>query len=114
MRKIVLVLVLVLLSAAACQHNRVSTGSDTGTGPSAPQTTSAPSTTNSTAVCGLVALGRHLGEGDDQQWVDGPDRRAPREGLSRFHRLAVDTDPDIAWIVRANRKKAGLRRLLET
>ncbi|MGH1563180.1 HEAT repeat domain-containing protein [Mumia sp. DW29H23] len=37
----------------------------------------------------------------------------PDEGLPRFAALAGSTDPDVAWVVRENRGKARLRRLLE-
>jgi hypothetical protein len=36
----------------------------------------------------------------------------PAEGLRSFHRLQANDDPDVAWIVRENRKKARLQRLL--
>lgn len=36
----------------------------------------------------------------------------PRDGLAAFARLTDSEDPDIAWIVRENRKKARLARLL--
>lgn len=37
----------------------------------------------------------------------------PQEGLPAFHRLEAESNPDVAWIVRENRKKARLRRLLD-
>ena len=37
----------------------------------------------------------------------------PDDGLAAFARLEAQPDPDIAWIVRENRKKARLRRLLD-
>jgi hypothetical protein len=37
----------------------------------------------------------------------------PDDGLAAFARLEADADPDIAWIVRENRKKARLKRLLD-
>ena len=37
----------------------------------------------------------------------------PDDGLAAFARLEADDDPDIAWIVRENRKKARLKRLLD-
>lgn len=36
----------------------------------------------------------------------------PSRGLPRFQALAGSTDPDVVWIVRENRKKARLARLL--
>ena len=36
----------------------------------------------------------------------------PAEGLAAFHRLEGIDDADVAWIVRENRKKARLQRLL--
>jgi hypothetical protein len=122
-------------------------------------------------VCGLVALGRLLGEGDDRRLRvlhrHASDRRwrvregvamavqralalldriteelaamhiderssaevrtlrqalgygwsvviaaIPAAGLPAFRRLETNTDPDVAWIVRQNRKKARLKRLL--
>lgn len=36
----------------------------------------------------------------------------PSRGLPRFRALAGSTDPDVVWIVRENRKKARLARLL--
>jgi len=36
----------------------------------------------------------------------------PADGLSRFGRLEASDDPDIAWIVRENRKKARFKRAL--
>ena len=36
----------------------------------------------------------------------------PAAGMPRFVALARDTDPDVAWIVRENAKKARLRKLL--
>ena len=36
----------------------------------------------------------------------------PRQGLARFDRLRASNDPDVAWIVRENLKKARLRRLI--
>lgn len=36
----------------------------------------------------------------------------PDDGLPRFAELAADPDPDVQWIVRENRGKARLRRLL--
>jgi hypothetical protein len=38
----------------------------------------------------------------------------PAEGLAAFRGLGTSDDPDVAWIVRENRKKARLARLLET
>ena len=35
------------------------------------------------------------------------------DGLAAFSRLEADADPDIAWIVRENRKKARLKRLFD-
>jgi len=37
----------------------------------------------------------------------------PGPGLPLFHSLEADPDPDIAWIVRQNRKKARLKSLLD-
>jgi hypothetical protein len=37
----------------------------------------------------------------------------PAEALRAFERWAADADPDVAWIVRENRKKARLRRVLD-
>ena len=37
----------------------------------------------------------------------------PDDELAAFARLEADDDPDIAWIVRENRKKARLKRLLD-
>ena len=37
----------------------------------------------------------------------------PEEGLRTFSKLEARTDPDIEWIVRENRKKARLKRLIE-
>jgi hypothetical protein len=37
----------------------------------------------------------------------------PSEGLATFARLEASDDPDVAWIVRENRKKNRLRRLLD-
>jgi HEAT repeat protein len=37
----------------------------------------------------------------------------PVAGLPRFLALAENPDPDVAWIVRENRRKARLKRLLE-
>jgi hypothetical protein len=37
----------------------------------------------------------------------------PGEGLAMFARLEASDDPDVAWIVRENRKKNRLKRLLE-
>ena len=37
----------------------------------------------------------------------------PDEGLRMFAQLDRSADPDVAWIVRENRKKARLKRLLE-
>ena len=36
----------------------------------------------------------------------------PAEGLPVFHRFEDDPDPDVAWIVRENHKKARLKRVL--
>jgi hypothetical protein len=36
----------------------------------------------------------------------------PAEGLPAFHRLEASDDPDVAWVVRENRRKARLKRLL--
>ncbi|WP_406620460.1 HEAT repeat domain-containing protein [Pengzhenrongella sicca] len=36
----------------------------------------------------------------------------PERGLPAFAALATSTDPDVAWIVRENRKKSRLARLL--
>jgi HEAT repeat protein len=36
----------------------------------------------------------------------------PQQGLRRFRRLQADPDPDVAWIVRENRKKARLIRVM--
>ena len=36
----------------------------------------------------------------------------PAQGLARFERWADNVDPDVAWIVRENRKKARFKRLL--
>ena len=36
----------------------------------------------------------------------------PARGLPRFHALSSSPDPDVAWIVRENRRKARLARLL--
>jgi hypothetical protein len=36
----------------------------------------------------------------------------PAPGLTAFGDLDADDDPDIAWIVRENRKKARLKRVL--
>jgi hypothetical protein len=38
---------------------------------------------------------------------------SPETGLPLFERLSASDDPDVQWIVRENRKKARLRRLLE-
>jgi hypothetical protein len=38
----------------------------------------------------------------------------PADGLAAFRRLGTSVDPDVVWIVRENRKKARLARLLET
>ena len=37
----------------------------------------------------------------------------PDDGLAAFHHLEAHPDPDMAWIVRENRKKTRLKRLLE-
>jgi len=37
----------------------------------------------------------------------------PSPGLPLFHSLEADPDPDVAWIVRQNRKKARLKSLLD-
>jgi hypothetical protein len=37
---------------------------------------------------------------------------APVAGLPRFQALAARDDPDVAWIVRENSKKARLAKLL--
>jgi hypothetical protein len=36
----------------------------------------------------------------------------PVAGLPRFRALAASDDPDVAWIVRENSRKARLARLL--
>ena len=36
----------------------------------------------------------------------------PAEGLTAFHLLEGSDDPDVAWVVRENRTKARLQRLL--
>jgi hypothetical protein len=36
----------------------------------------------------------------------------PEHGLARFEALSTSTDPDVAWVVRENRRKARLARLL--
>lgn len=38
---------------------------------------------------------------------------SPEPGLARFRALDTDDDADVAWIVRENRKKARLKRLLD-
>lgn len=87
------------------------------------------------ANSGLVAMGRLFGGGHDRH-VEvlhdraSDDRWRVREGvaiavqracdddpergfaLPRFVALESSTDPDVAWIVRENHKKARLQRLL--
>ena len=36
----------------------------------------------------------------------------PEHGLPRFLALSASPDPDVAWVVRENRRKARLARLL--
>jgi HEAT repeat protein len=36
----------------------------------------------------------------------------PQEGLPRFRRLQADPDPDVAWIVRENHRKARMVRIM--
>lgn len=36
----------------------------------------------------------------------------PADGLAAFDRLSASDDPDVAWVVRENRKKVRLKHLL--
>jgi hypothetical protein len=38
---------------------------------------------------------------------------SPEEGLFMFRKLEASEDPDVRWVVKENRKKARLRRILE-